>query len=181
MKAIALSGILSIVVLSCMVLSCSTGDTIESLVDTKTEEETEDPPDQGNRDLFDDTLFADERAAWEAGGLRHYRFVITSLDSINAVPFSAEITVYPDREPEVVVLLRDKDRTEPYFNGKTIDAVYQRIAEDAAALKDVKIFIGYNQRYHYPTVYDCYPNLPDEVPLEDFFEIRISDFEALDG
>ena len=93
--------------------------------------------------------------------------------------FSTEITVFPDREPEVVVLYRDKDRYEPYYDGKTIDAVYQRIANDTANLKDFTAHIWYNKYYHYPKFYTYYPKVPDDVPVEETFDIIITEFEPL--
>jgi hypothetical protein len=126
--------------------------------------------------LFDEAKFKRERAAWEAQGPRHYRFATRSRDSVDSVPFSAEITVFPDREPEVVVLYRDKERNEPYYDVKTIDALYQRIADDTAALEDFTFKVWYSKR-HYPILYDYYPKLPDDVPREDIFEFRISEFD----
>jgi hypothetical protein len=131
---------------------------------------------------FDDALYRKERAAWEAQGLRHYRFVITSSASAEAdfvpVPFTAEITVFPDREPEVVILYRDKERTEPYFDGKTIDAIYQRIADDVATLKDYERTVWYNKQYHYPKLYAQHLKLPDNVFINNF-QIIITEFEPL--
>lgn len=52
---------------------------------------------------FDEAVFTSERAAWEAQGMRHYRFVTAfASDAVYWGP-SAEITVFPDREPEVVI------------------------------------------------------------------------------
>ncbi|MDR3160558.1 MAG: DUF6174 domain-containing protein [Spirochaetaceae bacterium] len=106
---------------------------------------------------FDEALFRKERAAWEAQGLRHYRFVTTySSDAFGSRP-SVEITVFPDKEPEVVVQREDSGIEEPYY-GKTIDEVYQYIADEMSNIRaNYSIRIRYHEGYHYPELYSISP------------------------
>jgi hypothetical protein len=126
---------------------------------------------------FEEAEFKRERAAWEAQGLRHYRFVITSVISSSPDHFTAEITVFPDREPEVVIP-SDEPGWEPYY-GETIDEFYAFIADDIAGSNDVNTWreVRYNTRYHYPEYYASgfkYPMIGGTT------KIKITEFESLE-
>ncbi|MDR3160385.1 MAG: DUF6174 domain-containing protein [Spirochaetaceae bacterium] len=98
---------------------------------------------------FDEALFRKERAAWEAQGLRYYRFAATCRASFAGfAPETFECTVFPDREAEVV--LTSHYMPDVYY-GDTIDEIYQYIADTVAnGGHRLNITVRYNKEYHYP-------------------------------
>jgi hypothetical protein len=126
---------------------------------------------------FDEALFRKERTAWEAQGLRHYRFVTTLVsDAVYWGP-SAEITVFPDREPELIVSSSDDPLWTPSY-GETIDEFYQYIEECVADSGWGEYFeVRYNKQYHYPIYYSS--RMKDSSWVGSGQEIKITEFEPL--
>jgi hypothetical protein len=124
---------------------------------------------------FDTNKLEKERAAWEAQGIRHYRYA-TEFSGGDGTNASVEITVFPDREPEMVEIYSNYPGDSPHY-GKTIDEFYQYLKERAADSQWNQYFsIRYNKQYHYPEYYSSnvkYPWVGGGV------EIEITEFEPL--
>jgi hypothetical protein len=131
-------------------------------------------------DGFDEAEFKRERAAWEAQGLRHYRFVTTERSEATGASSSVKITVFPDREPELIspeLISNDEFVWRPYY-GETIDQFYQFIANDKADSKGAPrhFVIRYSHQYHYPIYYSSSMQYPW---VGGSSEIEITEFEPL--
>ena len=137
---------------------------------------------------FDKALFEKEKAAWEAQGIRHYRYRTTKTSDAAPDEQLIESTVFPDREPEVIARVPDviaQEQESPNgwypieegpFYGRTIDEFYQYIADDVKGSIYSHFSIRYNKQYHYPEYYFSAMKYPW---VGGHSEIEITEFESL--
>ncbi|MDR2052541.1 MAG: DUF6174 domain-containing protein [Treponema sp.] len=129
-------------------------------------------------DVFD-AEFSNERAAWQAQGLRHYRFVTTPWSGSIYWKMFFKITVFPDRDPEVVVHSEEPCEEKPFY-GKTIDEFYQYIANQRIAGEGGLTYnfqVRYNKQYHYPEYLLIYPEKISYRTMT--YAVTITEFENL--
>jgi hypothetical protein len=140
---------------------------------------------------FNREVFMAEKAAWEAQGIRHYRF-IANCSASTPEPFYL-VTVSPEKAPEAIDLnkytrpewwLRADELPERIFsplNGKTIDEIYASIAEETSDLAEHSARIQYNKEYHYPERFSKFRVYDDPVPIGcGGLEFALTEFEVLD-
>jgi len=124
----------------------------------------------GEDDNFDSGVFFAElerrRSAWEELGINHYRFIMDVSSSAGG-PSAAFVTVFPDREPEVLFWSdsgpppfwvtsppSNVDPDEPFwpFQGITLTELFASFDDFFRSLVESGFIIrvSYNERYHFP-------------------------------
>jgi hypothetical protein len=107
-----------------------------------------------------DTFYAEfqnEKAAWEGLNIDHYRFAGETLSHAFSQWNNIAITVFPDKEPEVMLIhgLNEEPCNYIYpfnpFQGKTITEIYACIDGWLHYWEPPKCYkVSYNKEYHYP-------------------------------
>ena len=136
---------------------------------------------------FDYEKFLNEKAAWESLNIDHYRFIGEIVSPSAAPRGRITVTVFPDKEPEVVI--KDQIVSEPYpfyhTRGKTISGIYEWY-ERYINWENFEVFdisIRYNSQYHYPEQIVKYLKRPETggEAAGDGSKFYIYEFEDLRG
>ena len=133
-----------------------------------------------NERIFDFHEFHTRKAAWEKLGMDHYRFEVSTFDSHARNSFThSRITVFPDRLPEIIILLQGTNwpRPEPF----TIEQRFEWVYNFARNPPDDRhyILVWYNEVYHFPETIHIRLIFPPGFDDGGFYEDRIRLFEDL--
>jgi len=124
--------------------------------------------------VYDPTIFAAQKAAWEALNIRSYRFTAESRIAHPRIPFT--ITVKPHAEPKMEY---DANRVnDPFFpgeihndtfypfgpiKGKTFEEIFVSIPDHVAGNNNelLTMYIKYNETYHFVEYFRSRLHIPN--------------------
>jgi len=135
-----------------------------------------------------------EKAAWEKGGVDHYRFTAEiPCSTIPSMRLPISITVVPRKEPEMWYDKGKYPRHElneenPFFpmTGKTITEIYEYIdsfVKEHGNEQEVIIAFTSNEKYHYPEHFGTAPRpkspKPEHATGGGVWRVEVTEFEDL--
>jgi hypothetical protein len=148
-----------------------------------------------NLPKFDSVVHREKRAAWEALGIRSYRFTATRYYGLDLtyvppyrIPLYFTITVYPDKEPKIVCNREgwsfgpDDDPFGYAVQGKTFDKfIFITIGGKGPYIQGIE----YDAAYHYPKYFRARFPPPDDpsifyYPGELSYYFYVHSFEVLE-
>ena len=120
---------------------------------------------EGQWSVYDPAVHAGEKAAWEALGIRSYRYTVTMFGSRGDSPRYFTVTVYPEKTPEIICNTEGiyDDFFVRYFMARrnAIDEFFDYIQDDSGNF--CTYYIVYNAEYHYPEFYKQTLSPPEKI------------------
>jgi hypothetical protein len=148
-------------------------------------------------EVFNMTLFNEEKEAWLAQDMQDYRYIINTFLGIPTVPVLITVSANSNSEFECpsgfskddFEQAKERDSLKSSTLGETIDELYSEIEyiikEDVSQYTDkdqdkgVKIAVVYNTEYHYPEYFSIVYYRGNDILDGGGISFKISGFERL--